>query len=61
MFSFKPKIEVSNFANDEIITVRIRFEFVDNVISDSVEKILYSNQALWLTDDDMMRFILHKT
>jgi hypothetical protein len=54
MYSFKPKIEVSNLASGEVITVMVRFEYVDNVISGGVEKIFSSNQALWLSDDDMM-------
>ena len=54
MFSFKPKIEVSNLASSEVITVRVRFEYIDNVISGGVEKAFSSNQALWLSDDDMM-------
>ncbi len=55
MFMFKPKIEVSNLASNEIVKVRVRFEFLDNVVGNSVEKSFSSNQAIWLSDDDMMR------
>jgi hypothetical protein len=55
IFSFKPKIQVDgSFANNEIVTVRIRLEFVDNVISNSVVKTFTSSGAVWLTDDEMM-------
>jgi hypothetical protein len=54
MFSFKPKIDVSNLASGEVITVRVRFEYADNVRSGSIEKTFSSNQAVWLSDDDMM-------
>ncbi len=37
--SFNPKISVtSSFQNNETVTVRFRLEFIDNVVSDSVEK-----------------------
>ena len=54
MFMFKPKIEVSNLASNEVVKVRVRFEFIDNVVGNSVEKTFSSNQAVWLSDDDMM-------
>jgi hypothetical protein len=54
IFTFKPKIGVSNLASNEVVTVRVRFEFVDNVVGNSVEKTFSSNQAVWLSDDDMM-------
>jgi len=54
--SFKPKIEVQgSFAYNETITVRFRLEFVDNVISPSVEKTFSSATTLWLSDDDILR------
>jgi hypothetical protein len=54
--SFKPKIQVQgSFANNETITVRFRLEFVDNIISASVEKSFINSTALWLSDDDMLR------
>ena len=55
MYTFKPEITVSNVASGETVTVRVRFEYVDNVMSGSVEKAFTSNQALWLNDDDMMQ------
>jgi len=54
--SFKPKIQVQgSFANNETITVRFRLEFVDNIISASVEKSFSNSTTLWLSDDDMLR------
>ena len=54
--SFKPKIQVQgSFAGNETITVRIRLEFVDNVISRSVEKSFSNSTAAWLSDDDMLQ------
>ena len=54
--SFKPKIQVQgSLADGETVTVRIRLEFVDNVISQSVEKTFTNTTAVWLSDDDMMR------
>jgi hypothetical protein len=55
---FKPKIQVQgSFANNETITVRFRLEFVDNVISQSVEKSFSNATTLWLDDDDIMKMI----
>jgi len=54
--SFKPKIQVQgSFASNETITVRFRLEFVDNIISRSVEKSFSNSTSLWLGDDDMLR------
>lgn len=54
--SFKPKIEVQgSFSYNETITVRFRLEFVDNVISPSVEKSFSNSTVLWLSDDDVLR------
>lgn len=56
IFDFKPKIEVDgSFASNEVVTVRVRLEFADNVISNSVTKTFTSSGAVWLTDDDMMQ------
>jgi hypothetical protein len=55
LFTFKPKIEVDNLAPNEIVTVRVRLEFADNVVSNSVVKTFSGNQAVWLSDDDMMQ------
>jgi hypothetical protein len=54
--SFKPKITVDgNFLNNETVTVRIRIEYVDNIVSDPVVKTFTSSGAVWLSDDDMMQ------
>jgi hypothetical protein len=56
--SFKPKIQVQgNFAHDETITVRFRLEFVDSIISPSVEKSFINSTTMWLSDDDMLRLL----
>jgi hypothetical protein len=56
IFNFKPKIEVGgSLGNSEVVTVRIRFEYADNAISDSVIKTFTSTGAVWLTDDEMMQ------
>jgi hypothetical protein len=56
IFSFKPKIEVDgSFLNNETVTVRIRIEYIDNVISNSVVRSFTSRDSLWLTDDEMLR------
>jgi hypothetical protein len=56
--SFKPKIQVQgSFANNETITIRIRLEFVDNIISASVEKSFSNSTTLWLSDDDMLHLL----
>jgi hypothetical protein len=55
---FKPKIQVQgSFAYNETITVRFRLEFVDNVISRSVEKSFSNSTALWLDDDDILKML----
>ena len=54
--SFKPKIQVSgSFASNEIITVRFRLQFVDNIVSSSVEKSFSNSTTLWLSDEDILR------
>jgi len=56
--SFKPKIQVQgSFASNETITVRFRLEFVDNIISTTVEKSFSNSTTLWLSDDDMLRLL----
>ena len=55
---FKPKIQVQgSFASNETITVRFRLEFVDNVISQSVEKSFSNATTLWLDDDDILKML----
>jgi hypothetical protein len=54
--SFKPKITVEGtFLNNETVTVRIRIEYIDNIISNAVVKTFTSSGAVWLSDDDMMQ------
>ena len=54
--SFKPKITVQgSFASNETVTVRFRLEFVDNVISNNVEKSFNSSGSVWLGDDDFLQ------
>ena len=54
--SFKPKIAVvGNFSNNETVTVRIRIEYIDNIISNPVEHTFTNSSSLWLSDDDMMQ------
>jgi hypothetical protein len=56
--SFKPRIQVQgSFAENETITVRFRLEFVDNVISRSVEKSFSNSTTAWLSDDDMLQLL----
>jgi hypothetical protein len=54
--SFKPRIQVQgSFSNNETVTVRIRLELIDNVVSGNVEKSFNNNATLWLDDDDMLK------
>jgi hypothetical protein len=54
--SFKPKITVqSNFINNETVTVRVRIEYIDNIISNPVVQTFTSSGSVWLSDDDMMQ------
>lgn len=53
--SFKAKIDVSgSFASNEVVTVRIRFEYVDNTFSSPVQRVFNDSSSVWLTDDDML-------
>jgi hypothetical protein len=55
IFTFEPKIQVDgNFANNETVTVRIRLQYADNVISNSVTKTFTASGAVWLSNDEMM-------
>ena len=54
--SFKPKIQVQgSFVHNETVTVRLRLEFLDNVISASVEKSFTNSSAIWLGDDEILK------
>ena len=56
IFSFKPKLVVDgSFSNNETITVRVRIEYIDNVISEPVIRTFTNSSSVWLTDDDMMQ------
>ena len=56
IFTFKPKIAVDgSFSNNETVTVRIRIEYIDNVISSPVVQTFSNSGSVWLTDDEMMQ------
>jgi len=56
IFSFKPKIEVDgSFSNNETVMVRVRIEYIDNVISDPAIRTFTNSTSVWLSDDDMMQ------
>ncbi len=44
-----------SFSNNETVTVRVRIEYIDNVISSPVVRTFTSSGAVWLSDDDMMQ------
>jgi hypothetical protein len=55
IFSFKPQITVvGSFGNNEIVTVRVRIEFIDNVISSPIVRTFTNASSVWLTDDEML-------
>jgi hypothetical protein len=55
ILSFKPQIKVTgNFGNNEIVTVRVRIEYLDNVISSPVVRTFDNSSSVWLTDDEML-------
>jgi hypothetical protein len=54
--NFKPKVTVQgSFQSNETITVRFRVEFLDNVVSRSVQKTFANSGSLWLSDDDFLQ------
>ncbi len=54
--SFKPQITVQgSFSRNETVTVRVRLEFVDNVVSSSVEKQFSAGGSVWLDDSDLLK------
>jgi hypothetical protein len=56
IFSFKPRITVDgSFSGNEAVTVRIRIEYIDNVISSPVVRTFSGSGSVWLTDDEMMQ------
>ncbi len=51
--NFKARIRVGGtFGDGETLTIRFRLEFIDNAISNSVEKSFNQTATLWLDDDD---------
>jgi hypothetical protein len=46
---------MGSFSSNETVTVRVRIEFVDNIISDPVVRTLTNSSSVWLSDDDMMQ------
>jgi hypothetical protein len=55
IFSFKPQITVAgSFGNNEVVTVRVRIEYIDNVISNPVVRTFANSSSVWLTDDEML-------
>jgi hypothetical protein len=56
IYSFTPQIQVGGtFAAGEVVTVRVRLMYVDNVVSTSITKTFNSTGAQWLTDNDMLQ------
>ena len=51
---FKPKLDVS-FTGDQTVTVRIRIEYIDNVISAPVTRTFTNSSAVWLSDDEILQ------
>ncbi|MCW4005747.1 MAG: hypothetical protein NWF04_04015 [Candidatus Bathyarchaeota archaeon] len=53
--SFKPQITVQgSFDQNETITVRVRLEFIDNTLSNPIEKTFTTTNSTWLTDNDLL-------
>jgi hypothetical protein len=56
IFSFKPHLAVEgSFGNNETVTVRVRIEYIDNIISAPVVRTFTNSSSVWLSDDDMMQ------
>ena len=54
--SFTPEIQVSGaLANNEVVTVRIRLQFADNVISSEVTQTFNATGSAWLSNQQMMQ------
>ena len=53
--SFKPMISVQgSFGYNETVDVRIRLEFVDNVVSKNITKSFSNSATVWLSDDELL-------
>jgi hypothetical protein len=56
IFTFEPKIQVDgSFANNETVTVRIRLQLADNVVSNAVAQTFTSSGAVWLSNDQILQ------
>ncbi len=56
IFMFEPKIQVDgSFSHNETVIVRIRLEYADNVISNSVARSFTASGSVWLSNDEMMQ------
>jgi hypothetical protein len=56
IMSFKPKIEIQgSFEPNEIVTVRIRLEFIDNSISKNIVRTFSNASSVWLSDDEILQ------
>lgn len=54
--SFTPQIQVTgSFQSGEAVTVRIRLEFVDNVLSNSIVRAFTNSSTIWLSNNDLMQ------
>ncbi len=55
---FRSRIQVQGlFRSGESVTVRFRLELLDNVVSESVEKVFENASSLWLSDDDLLKLL----
>ena len=53
--SFKPVISVQgSFSYNETVEVRIRLEFIDNIVSKNITKSFSNNATEWLIDEEML-------
>jgi hypothetical protein len=54
--SIRPAVIVEGeFVHNETVTVRFMLEFVDNAVSEAVEKSFNSSTSLWLNDEDLFK------
>ncbi len=51
---FKPKLDVS-FTGSQTVTVRVRIEYIDGIISPEVTRAFSNSSSIWLSDDEMLR------
>jgi hypothetical protein len=55
--TFKPKITVHGNFHDESVVVRIRIEYIDNVMSNSLTKTFTNSSSIWLSDDEILSLL----